>query len=173
MAALITVADLALWANEEIESDDPYAIAIVEGASLVVRTRAKQPTWGDVGVVVPDIAILICKMLANRAWTNGVVGVVADSIGPLSQRLVEDFARGMELTPREAADLDALWPAGTSTGRSFWIQPLDSGPLEAVGYRYDNSGSDWAIPMIDGTEDGYALSDEERAAILGAYHTGS
>jgi hypothetical protein len=161
MASIITVADLAVWAQEEIDDEDVYAQAIVEAASLVVRTRAKQPTWGDIGVVVPAMAIFITKMLANRAWTNGVVGVQSDSIGPLSQRLVEDFARGMELTPQEMADLDDLAPAGTSTGKGFWIQPLTRGPMEAVtAFRYDSSGSDWAIPMID-SEDGYAFAPEE------------
>lgn len=152
MAALLTVAELAVWTRTEIADDDVFAVAVIEGASLLVAETARHTEWTS--ATVPPRAKLIATLLAKRTFLNPDA-VASSTIGPLSERTVEDFARTMELTPAEIDVLESMQgdgEVGDSTG--LWIQPTNRGAVETPLYLYTN-GTDWAIPYLDPKSDPY------------------
>lgn len=154
---LITVADLATWVQQDIEFDDPFANTLIEACSLLVREAVNQPTWGPDDA--PAAAKLICAMLAKRTFVNPDAEV-ATTIGPISARVVEDFARTLEFTPAEQARLASLAEqyAGTAEhfGGLFTIATTRSVPGEALddilaweaGPLFDRDGGGWSIPWL-------------------------
>lgn len=150
MAALLTVTDLSVWTRTTITSDDEFALAVVDGASLLVAETAGHPEW-TIGTVPPR-AKLIAILLAKRTYLNPDA-ISASNVGPIGERVVEDFARTMELTEAEIEALQALQGDGTGPDSGLWIQPTSRGPLETPLYLYTEG--DWAIPYLDPDKDPY------------------
>lgn len=149
---LLTIAELAVWARTEIPADDPFALVVIDAASLKVREAAKQPDW--TAATVPATARLIAIQLAKRTYLNPDAVIAEGGIGPIGgDRYIEDFARTLELTDLERADLEALAPNAATGGNGLWVQPMTRGDIETTetAYYFDNSGSDWAIPMYEET----------------------
>jgi hypothetical protein len=148
-APFLTVAELATWTRQEIVADDPFALVVIDAASLRVREAASQPTWTLADI--PKSARLIAIQLAKRTYLNPDAIVAEGGLGPIGgDRFIEDFARTLELTEYERATLEGLAPAGAiGKGSRLWVQETTRGDLETAVdvYYFDNSGSDWAIPM--------------------------
>lgn len=154
MATLISLAELATWARQDIAtvSADPFAVLVVQTATEIVCDEAEQPNWElqNPPVVVPRKAKRICMFLAGRTYLNPD-GTISESVGPLNERRPEAMAMAsanMQLLPAEEADLRSLVPDGPA---DLWIQPttrVDAAEDDVV-YLPDDSGSDWWIPYGD------------------------
>lgn len=151
-APLLTMAELRTWTRREIADDDAFALAVIDAASLKVRQAASQPDW-TIDTVVPA-ARLIAIQLAKRTYLNPDAVIAEGGIGPIGgDRYIEDFARTLELTDLEREDLEGMSPAAATAGNGLWVQPMTRGDLESTEtvYYFDDSGSDWAIPMYEET----------------------
>lgn len=157
MTPLLTVAQLAVWAQQEIDDDDEFALVVIEAASLVVAEKAAHLDW--IEIIAPAVALtpapsrarLIATQLAKRTFLNPHAVLWEGNIGPIGgDKLVEDFSRTLELTLVESAELEAMQPAGAATGNGLWVQPVETGRV-AVGsttiYLPDGSNLDSIIPM--------------------------
>lgn len=158
--ALVTVDDLAQWlllsGVELTPADTPKAQLVIDAASIVVQDAAAQPTW-DLETT-PARAKLITVQLAKRTYLNPDA-TSRTGVGPLSESTIEDFARTLELTPTERADLAAMAPGVSASSGSLWTQPIEvrpsARPLDV--YVADSSGSDWMIPYLH-PDDAYAMT---------------
>lgn len=146
---LLSITELATWTRQVIADDDPFALAVISAASLRVREVASQPDWTL--LTAPPSARLIAIQLAKRTYLNPDAVVAEGGLGPIGgDRFIEDFARTLELTEYERTTLEGLAPAGeVGKGSRLWVQETTRGDLETATdvYYFDNSGSDWAIPM--------------------------
>lgn len=154
MTTLITAAELATWARQDIGTvaADPFATLVIQTATEIVCDTAEQPNWElqTPPVAVPRKAKRVCMFLAGRTYLNPD-GTIAESVGPLNERRPEEMAMAaanMQLLPAEYELLLTLAPDG-STG--LWIQPTTRADAaeDDVVYLPDNSGSDWWIPYGD------------------------
>jgi hypothetical protein len=148
MAALLTISELAVWAQETIEPDDEWAAAVLEAASDVVRDAANQPTW--LRTTAPPRARQIASHLAARSYKNPDSIVGEGNLGPVGgDRFVEELAKALHLTAAEREELGRLGPAGATAGKGLWVQPFNATPYTAGDiYLPDDSGSDWQIPYL-------------------------
>lgn len=162
MASLVTIPELAAWLAVSgvtlTEADHPKAQVVLDAASLVVRDTASQPTWTD--LTAPDRAKLITVQLAKRTYLNPDA-VTSENVGPMGERRVEDFARTLELTAAETAELVKLAPADVlaSQAGGLWIQPMANRPNapDSTVYVTDSGGSDWMIPYLH-PDDAWAMT---------------
>lgn len=148
MADLLTRADLAIWIQGDIE-DEAFADVVISAASELVCVTAQQPTWTIANA--PIRARQIAAALAARSYKNPDSALVEGSVGALSgDRLVEDLARFLHLTNAEIDELVAMQPTPTGAGGGLWVQPVGGAtPVDSSDiYLFDNSGSDWGIPMF-------------------------
>lgn len=147
---LLTVSDLAVWAQRDVAPDDAWALAVVEAASDVVRAAAQQPTW--LKATAPARARQIASHLAARTFKNPDSVQREGNLGPLGgDAVVEELARAMHLTEAEKLELAGLAPAGAAGGGGgFWVQPTTGSEAAEPGdvYLADDSGSDWMIPYL-------------------------
>jgi len=144
--ALVTIPALSIWVQQEIAEDDPFAIAIINAASLVVsQTARRYPEWLEPDAVVPDRAKLIAVLLAKRTYQYPDPITNTAPIGPIGgERLIEDFVRTMHLTDEERAELEAMAPEGV-------IPPPGAGQL----FTFDTS---WYAPEAV-TTDTYGIPE--------------
>lgn len=159
MALLLTVRDLAVWIlPEEIPEGDQFAKLVVEVASEKVCSTARHPEWTASGAnAAPLRARHIAAALAARSYKNRDSVIAEGGVGPLGgDRTVEDLARFMHLTDVETAELEGMRSSGSGSTGSLWIQPFDvygSNALESGDiYVADDSGSDWEIPLLAGSD---------------------
>lgn len=146
---LLSVEELAIWARQDIAVDDAFALAVIDAASLKTRSETKQWLW-DLSTIPPE-ARLVCIQLAKRTYLNPDAIVSEGGIGPIGgDRYVEDFARTLEFTDAELAVLSEASGAAAAAGNGLWIQPTSNGEMLGIDrdvYLFDDSGSDWGIPM--------------------------
>lgn len=154
----ITVDELAVWARREIEPTDPFALKVVEGATIAVSsaTGYHETEHEFTPVTAPDRLKVITALVAKRAYLNPDQIRTEGSVGPLGgDTYAEAFAAGLTLTEEEQAEI-AQVARRAITGRkgaglsvlTFNVRhnPKGSG---AGTYLPDSSGSDWMIPMGD------------------------
>lgn len=153
---IVTVADLALWARATIPVGDEFATAVVNLSSRVVADASRQAGWLNGTVVVPHDAYVICLRLARRTFVN-TDGVVVDTTGPITERVLDEMAASMRLTDAELEALSKLSPTGSTTGGTWVLSGGGGLPgLSSTAYLHDSSGSDWGIPYADYSEtDGF------------------
>jgi hypothetical protein len=128
---LATVQDLADWVGEDIEADNPQALAFLRAASAKVRSFTGR-TWagpdGELEPVPGDVHTVVVQV-ASRVWRNPD-GYVQDTTGPFTVRWTERVADGIYLTSAEEDMLEphrrgrpALWALGTTRG------PVETGTV--------------------------------------------
>lgn len=150
VAPLLNLSDLAVWAREAIPPEDPWALAVIDAASWLVRNTAGFPLW--TATDAPPRARQIASHVAARSYKNPDSVVTEGALGPLGgDRTVEELARALHLTDGERAELEAMRPeaTGPSSG-DLWIQPtgLDDSVASLDAYLSDTGGSDWLIPYL-------------------------
>lgn len=142
---LLTIADLSVWVRDTLDATDEFAHRIIAGASLVVRETAGHPEWTV--ATVPARAHLIACLLAKRSYQNPDA-VVRSGVGPLSEAIVEDYARTMELTPAEKAELQEIGgqsPSGGGGGEIYFMNLGGADPVETdTRYLMDSNG----VPLL-------------------------
>lgn len=159
MSALVSLATLRIVARRPSISGDTetpdgaFAAWVLDTASALVCDTAGHPEWETTGTP-PRTAVIICTQVAVRTYLN-YEQVVQSSVGPLSERVREEAAMALELTPSEIASLEAL-PGGDSSGGGFWVQPLanDAGQINDPIFLHDPvwpTSDD--IPYLDGETD--------------------
>ena len=161
MTPLLTVAQLAVWAQRDIDDDDEFAIVVINAASLVVAEKAWHTDWLEIiapalaRVPAPARAVLIAIQLAKRTFMNPHAIVGEGAIGPIGgDRIVEDFARTLELTLVEITELEDLRPGASqfSSGNGLWTQPISTArPGITYATIYIPDGSDPLFPFPMGT----------------------
>lgn len=132
--ALATVADLAAYIGESIsdEVEQKQAEALLAQASSLVRSEARQPTWGfNHEGKVPEAAFWVTLSCAARGYTN-FEGFEYESVDDwrAGGRKVEEA--GLFLTATERRTLQELRPA--------------RGPLRTVSTFRDShtmTGTNW------------------------------
>lgn len=138
--ALLTVGELSVWVRETLDPADDFAQTIINSASLVVVETAGHPEWTR--DTAPARARLIAAQLAKRTYLNPDA-VVRSNVGPLGEATVEDFARTLELTAAERAELIALRPEGDPSAGSLFVVNL-GGPVVVESdtiYLSDSAGT--------------------------------
>jgi hypothetical protein len=159
---LVTREKLRTWTRTpDIADDDDFATVVMAAASLKVRRVARHPEWTglDGAFPAPVDAITIAEMLAARTYLNGIEGEISSSIaGAISTTLIREYAEALRLTDAEIETLEAfIGNEDGYGGGGLYLIHVTRGPVETTVALYDDSGSDWAIPWLDGRVDGYAL----------------
>lgn len=150
MATLVDVPTLALFTRTTIVGDDPLALLVLELASGLVCDTAQHPEWEDAPLDAPRGARRICMQIAGRTWTNPDLEV-ATGIGPLSSRVIDFAAYGLNLTDAEREELEGLRGGPDGGGGGLWLQPIGSGlRVLRTTYILDEFGQ--LIPYLDPNE---------------------
>lgn len=146
---LLTIAELSIWAQRDIDADDPFANSVIDAASMLVRLYGSA-NWTIESA--PPRAKLIATLMARDYFKNPD-RITSEGVGPLSERRIDDVARGMVVTDAEKAELAALaagspivQPAGG--GAELWsitttrgVVEMDRGrPVGGTRYAYDSNG---------------------------------
>jgi hypothetical protein len=132
--ALLTMTDLRTWTRDDsIADDDPFALAIIDGVSLLVSEEASHPEW-DVATVPPRAKLIAC-LVAKRNYLNPDA-VRSTSVGPVSEQTLDDFVRTMELTEAESEALRAMAGDGGTPGSSsdLWLLPTGAPSAQDVPF---------------------------------------
>ena len=119
---LATVEQLSDLLEQPIDPDNPRAVAVLAGASALVRTYTGQDWVDDDGNLteVPDGVVTVVLQVAERKWRNPS-GAIHETTGPFSVRYSERSGDGLFLTDTERRMLarykrDALWSMSTTRG---------------------------------------------------------
>jgi hypothetical protein len=150
MANLVSVPELAVWTRQDIEPDDPFALAVLANATGLIVDFCHHPEWEDAPNDAPRTARMVCLIVAARTFTNPDQEV-SSSVGPISSRVAEEMAAGMTLTEAEEDQLSGLIGDSTTGVNGLWVLSTTRGtvqPYEPV-LLYDNSGSPWPIEYAD------------------------
>ncbi len=138
MTPMLDVAELEVWCRKPIAGTpkEPFAIAVLQAASLVVADKANHADWlaDDFPGPLPGRAKLICTLLAKRSFLNPDSVISEGGIGPIGgDRYVEEMAKFLTLTDQEIADLEdlddgsgaggtgGLWTMEITSGRGPWL----------------------------------------------------
>lgn len=131
MATLFTRSDFATWCGVTIASDDAYATMVMQRATELVVDEAKAPGWELDPTTAPRGAVLIALRVARRAYLNPDQEV-ASSVGPLSSRVLDDAAAGMQLTEQEKLDIGELAPGGDPNASTLFTLRTTRGTEEQL-----------------------------------------
>lgn len=137
----------------DIEMSD-FLDVVVAAAEITVRAAGAE-TWTV--LTAPPRARLIALLLAKNYFENPDQ-LISESVGPLSERRVDDVVRGMRLTEEEQAELARL--AGLEplsdggAGRLWTLGSTDQGvaPQKDIYVSAGQPRSDWLFPL-------YAIDD--------------
>lgn len=159
---LVTIQKLRDWTkDQDIAADDPFALLVMAAASLRVRRVARHPEWtGPDGLApAPDDPRVIAEMLAARTYLNDINGEISSSIaGAISTTIIRDYAEALNLTEHELETLQAY--VGNDDGMpgfGLFTVAMTRGKVEGLIAVYDDGGSDWAVPWLDGRVNGFAV----------------
>lgn len=147
MATLVSISQLAVWTREDIEPDDPFALMVLDEATALVVDYCGRPDWEDAPGTAPRLARRICLIVAGRTYLNPDMEV-ATGTGPISSRVRDEAAAGMQLTESEMEQLDTIpAPPGDTGYKGLFTITTTRGadPAEQPVLLYDNSGSPWPI----------------------------
>jgi hypothetical protein len=153
---LITERELALWTQtpEEAIASDPFAAEVREKVSDYVRSVAGQTRATWTVATLPYDARVIVLWMAKRTYSNPDQ-VVQESVGPLSERRLDEAAMGMALTESERETLEGYKSSGAGGGLyTMSIDDSRPGATQAVVFVPDDSYSDWYIPMFNPLDPG-------------------
>jgi hypothetical protein len=129
---LFTLEQFGIWCgNIEIAVDDAFAAMVMEKATELVVDEAKAPDWELDPSTAPRGAVLIALRVARRTYLNPDQEI-ASSIGPLSARVLEEAAAGMQLTEQEKLDLAELAPDGDPNASSLFTIRTTRGTEELL-----------------------------------------
>lgn len=156
---ILDVADLAVWARQEIAPDDAYANLIVNAVSVLINARAGRSgsdTWtkANAPARIKDIA----GVIARRNWLNPTQVTHEGSIGPIGgDTYIKDFAAGLSLTEAEEQEILRLAGLQEESSGAGILGTMSfhtgQGRRDEVIYLPDTGGSDWMIPFVDTSQD--------------------
>ena len=122
---LRSIADLRISARRpNIASDDEVALFVLEEASGLVCDTAGHPEWEDDPGAAPRPARRICLAVATRTFLNPEFEVQS-TMGPLSSRVLDLAALGLNLSDDERETLEGM--RGSSGGNGLGILTLAGG----------------------------------------------
>lgn len=127
-----TLLELAKWVQlPEIPADRQPFAEIVLGATAVVIREAGSRYW--TAETIPPRVKLIADLKAKNFFEHPT-GAVSETVGPLSERYLDEVVQQLQLTDEEkaligsyAGDDDPLTP-GQLVG--LWVLSTTRGPLE-------------------------------------------
>lgn len=138
---LMTLEELAVWLQvPEISADqEAFAWKVIEGASVVVR-EAGSPWWSiadtlQLGWVrIPYRAKLMLDLKAKNFFEHPT-GAVSETVGPLSERYLDDVVQQLVLTDAEKTLLASLVEDGGPAAdqpivQGIWALSTFRGPFE-------------------------------------------
>jgi hypothetical protein len=134
MALLVTVGELALWAEGSrtaISPADQLANWILEQASTLVADECGHPEWTE--QTAPVRAKIVIANIAKRCWNNSDQVTREAIAGGPSQNLLDEAALGLRLSDAEIIECakitEALAPVSATGG--LWVLPTTRGPVES------------------------------------------
>ena len=156
-ALLVTVPELALWAEGDaaaIDPADPLALWILEQASILVMEEAGHIEW--TALTAPGRAKIVVGNVAKRCWNNGDQELRSAIAGGPSSQVIDTAAYGLMLTPAEvemvAKVVEGLQAA--TGGGGLWVLPTTRGPVETALYMPDDRWPQSSpILMVDSAKD--------------------
>lgn len=146
---LTTLAELAVWVQEpEIPEDKVlFAEYVLAGVAVVIRHYGSQwwvhdptPEVPPLGhVIIPPRAKLIADLKAKNFYEHPT-GAVSETVGPISERYLDQVVQQIELTDSEKALLVSLAPDDDPTTdevviSGLWALSTTRGPLETHSQR--------------------------------------
>lgn len=156
MPALITPETLRVASQRQFPDDDPYALWVIEHASdlvLEVVDSAEADTEWD-----HHSAPRAARRIALRMAVNAIKhpdSAVAEGVGPLSERFLEEAVTWFVLTDQDRIDLESLGEGSASGG--LWVQPIADVRRRRTGYFVpDGTNPDDADPIQLPVDDIYA-----------------
>ncbi len=151
--ALLTMSELRVWVRRpSLPDTDEFGLAVIAASSLVVSEECGFPVPEWTPTTAPAIARQVAIQLAKRTFLNPDAVVAEGGIGPIGgDRFIDDFARTLELTAAEKAQLARIDGNVSASEQGLWVQRIDpaDADYDSIVYVYDSSGSNWAIPMLD------------------------
>lgn len=158
MEPWITVGELSVWTRTQISPDDPFALLVLEAATILVNSATGYAGTEDEFTVAtaPGMLKIIVGQVAKRNYLNPDQVVREGNVGPLGgDTYAQAYAAGMTLTEEERAEIARIAREAVEGGGR-------KGGLSVIGYSVahnsvgrrgtflpDSSGSDWMIPMED------------------------
>lgn len=121
---LITHETLRVASQRQFADDDPYATFVIEHASNlvleVVDSADADANWD------PGNAPRAARRIALRLALNAIKhpdSAIAEGVGPLSERFLEEAVTWFVLTDQDRIDLESLGE-GSGSGGGLWVQPI-------------------------------------------------
>lgn len=155
----VTIPELAVWVQQPIPPEDPFADLVLQASTLLVSTATgyHDTEHEFTPASAPPRLRVIVAQVAKRNYLNPTQVTREGSIGPIGgDTYAAAFAAGMSLTEEEEAQIariarDAVeGPASDTSGhlRIFTFNVAHNPVGRRAGTHLpDSSGSDWHIPM--------------------------
>lgn len=127
MELLITVHELSVWAREEIDEDEPFAVEVMKQLDEILR-EAGNPLWTR--ETLPRRARRMALELAKAYYLNPDI-LVQETTGPLGERRLDGSVRvALEFTEDERAELEELAGVAPKGRAGLWVASTTRGPVE-------------------------------------------
>lgn len=124
MADLITLSTLRTASQRDLPDDSTYAAWVIHQASEVVLEAVDSPIadseWDA------SNAPRAARRIALRMAVNAIKhpdSAIAETVGPLSERFLEEAVTWFVLTDQDRIDLGELG-GNASSGNGLWVQPI-------------------------------------------------
>lgn len=144
---LTTIEELAVWIRRPItEDEEPFAYKVIEGTAVVVReagsvwwTASTAETLPEGQVRVPYRAKLLADLKAKNFFEHPT-GAVSETVGPLSERYLDEVVQQIQLSDAEKLLLAQLADDGGPAAeprvvQGIWALSAHRGELETHGGR--------------------------------------
>lgn len=156
---LLTTQEMALWTQNDLATiaSDPFAKEVNDKVSAYVLFLAGHPLWtrADTPLDVQNIILWMFK----RTYGNPDQEV-SSAVGPISSRVLDEAALGMNLTEAESAILagyKAQVDDGTGSSDPLWSASIVGGfpTREPVVFLPDDQQVNlgdlepWAVPYLE------------------------
>lgn len=135
-----TLQELAVWTQETAgipEDRRLFAEAVLNAVAIVIRSIGSQ--WWTRASLPPRIKLM--ADLKAKNFYEHPTGAVSETVGPLSERFLDEVVRQISFTDDEEALIRELAPTedGEAVLQTIWVLTTTRGPLETHGRSRDTT----------------------------------
>lgn len=135
-----TLEELAVWTQEPggiPEDRELFATAVVNAVAIVIRSIGSE--WWTHDTIPPRIKLM--ADLKAKNFYEHPTGAVSETVGPLSERFLDEVVQQIFFTDDEEALIRQLTPSdgGEAVLQGLWVLTTSRGELETHGRSRDTT----------------------------------